>query len=387
METTDKNNITTNNNQSNDNIQNTNPIQNNNNANTNIPKPQKKKPRKKINLYADNIDYYDSDDDKISEEKPLIPKEYAEATSKIGHHVDTCCKNDQGREYEENDRVVTCWKCGTLNLVNKFWEMIECNACHALCEIPNLKKKKNIYTNNIISEAKSQGMVAPRYTAIVCPFCKFETKVDLRAKEMMCQACNHIYTIIRPDKNPPEKFCDSVNPHSYYYKFQKRFKKVPQYPPNNSIAINDMYFPDPVLYHEGAPYPVNPFADYVWPYQEALSFKRGVKKMELNNKIKNDIMGKFHVDECDKKKFYKMTDDLIKKIDNSIKNNNYMCYVSGDNEDDKKIVTPDIKNKNKKNNLDIVLEDNKKINRSTDRFIHNRSKEKSKLIESMFLMK
>ena len=141
-----------------------------------------------------------------------------------------------------------------------------------------------------------------------------------------------------------------------------------------------MFFPDPVLYHDGAPYPVNPFADYALPYQEVLSFKRANKFLEHQNKIKNDLTRKYKIPKGEKKKFYKMTDDLIKKIDKSIKRNNYMAYCSGDNENDypEKVNTP---NYNKADNIIKT-----RLNKSTDKFIQNRNMEKNKLIENMFLM-
>ena len=301
-----------------------------------------------------------------------IPRGYSEATTKIGHHVDTCCKPREGRLYEKDDNVVICWRCSELNLVNKNWEMIECNGCHALCRIPRKVKKENILSRcgYDYEKVKYGRMVAPRHTAIVCPFCKFENKVDLRSKEMMCLACNSIWKIEKPEHNPPEEFCDSVNPESYYYKFKPEFRKDAQYPPKYSIGVSDLFFPDPVMYNDGAPYPQNPFADYAQPYQEILSLRRANKLMEHQNKIRRDIKGKYSLHKGDKEKFYKITGELIKKIDKSIYNNNYMSYVSSNNEE-------------KSNNI------NKKgMNRltSSDRYLLDRNSEKNKLIETFFLM-
>ena len=318
----------------------------------------------------------------LEDKNAFVPRAYSEATTKIGHQVDTCCKRNEGRIYEEGDNVVICWKCSTYNLINKYWDYIECNACHTLCKIPKKKSKDKTlsYMGYDIDKLTLGRMVAPRFTAIVCPFCKFENKVDIRAKELMCKACNSVWDIQKPDENPPEEVCDSVNPESHYYKFKPEFRKDAQYPPKYSVGISDMFFPDPVLYHDGAPYPVNPFADYAIPYQELLSFKRANKFMEHQNKIRNDLTRKYKIPKGNKKKFYKMTDDLIKKIDKSIKRNNYMAYCSGNNEDDKseKIMTP---------NYGSGLNDIKtKLNKSTDKFLQNRNTEKSKLIENMFLM-
>ena len=316
----------------------------------------------------------------LEDKNAFVPRAYSEATTKIGHQVDTCCKRNEGRIHEEGDNVVICWKCSTYNLINKYWDYIECNACHALCKIPKKKNKDKTlsYMGYDIDKLTLGRMVAPRFTAIVCPFCKFENKVDVRAKELMCKACNSIWDIQKPDENPPEEVCDSVNPESHYYKFKPEFRKEPQYPPKYSVGISDMFFPDPVLYHEGAPYPVNPFADYALPYQEMLSFKRATKFMEHQNKIKRDLTRKYKVQKGDKKKFYKITNDLIKKIDKSIKRNNYMAYCSG-NDDDKseKIMTP---NYNETNSI------KSRLNKSTDKFLQNRNLEKNKLIENMFLM-
>ena len=302
-----------------------------------------------------------------------IPRGYSEATTKIGHHVDTCCKPREGRIYEKGDNVVICWRCSELNLVNKNWEMIECSGCHALCKIPKKVTKENIFSKygDNYEKVKYGRMVAPRHTAIVCPFCKFENKVDLRAKELMCLACNSIWKIERPDENPPQEFCDSVNPESHYYKFKPEFSKDAQYPPINSIGVSDLYFPDPVMYNDGAPYPQNPFADYALPYQELLSFRRANKFMEHQNAIRNNLKSKYSLHKGDKDKFYKITDQLLKKIDKSIKNNNYMSYVSSRDED-------------KENNIN-----NKRINRlsSSDKYLLNRNLEKNKLIETVFLMK
>ena len=302
-----------------------------------------------------------------------IPRGYSEATTKIGHHVDTCCKPREGRIYEKGDNVVICWRCSELNLVNKNWEMIECSGCHALCKIPKKVTKENIFSKygDNYEKVKYGRMVAPRHTAILCPFCKFENKVDLRAKELMCLACNSIWKIERPDENPPQEFCDSVNPESHYYKFKPEFSKDAQYPPINSIGVSDLYFPDPVMYNDGAPYPQNPFADYALPYQELLSFRRANKFMEHQNAIRNNLKSKYSLHKGDKDKFYKITDQLLKKIDKSIKNNNYMSYVSSRDED-------------KENNIN-----NKRINRlsSSDKYLLNRNLEKNKLIETVFLMK
>ena len=304
-----------------------------------------------------------------------IPRGYSEATTKIGHHVDTCCKLREGRLYEKGDNVVICWRCSELNLVNKNWEMIECSGCHALCKIPRKVTKENIFSHygDNYEKVKYGRMVAPRHTAIVCPFCKYENKVDLRAKEMMCLACNSIWTIQKPDENPPEEVCDSVNPESHYYKFKPEFSKDAQYPPVNSIGVSDLYFPDPVMYNDGAPYPQNPFADYALPYQELLSFRRANKFMEHQNTIRNNLKSKYSLHKGDKEKFYKITDQLMKKIDKSIKNNNYMSYVSS--RDENKVI---------ENNIN-----NKRINRlsSSDKYLMNRNLEKNKLIETVFLMK
>ena len=318
----------------------------------------------------------------LEDKNAFVPKAYSQATTKIGHQVDTCCKRNEGRIHEDGDNVVICWKCSTYNLINKYWDYIECNACHTLCKIPKTKNKDKTlsYMGYDIDKLTLGRMVAPRYTAIVCPFCKFENKVDIRAKEMMCKACNSIWDIQKPDQNPPEEFCDSVNPESHYYKFKPEFRRDAQYPPKYSVGISDMFFPDPVLYHDGAPYPVNPFADYALPYQEVLSFKRANKFLEHQNKIKSDLTRKYKIPKGEKKKFYKMTDDLIKKIDKSIKRNNYMAYCSGDNENDypEKVNTP---NYNKADNIIKT-----RLNKSTDKFIQNRNMEKNKLIENMFLM-
>ena len=309
----------------------------------------------------------------------FVPKAYSEATTKIGHQVDTCCKRNEGRIWEEGDNVVICWKCSTYNLINKYWDYIECNACHALCKIPKKKEKEKTlsYMGYDIDKLTLGRMVAPRYTAIVCPFCKFENKVDIRAKEMQCKACNSVWDIAKPDQNPPEEFCDSVNPESHYYKFKPEFRKDAQYPPKYSLGISDMFFPDPVLYHDGAPYPVNPFADYALPYQELLSFKRANKFLEHQNKIRRDLTRKYKVPKGDKKKFYKMTDDLIKKIDKSIKRNNYMAYCAGNDDKSEK---SDISNYPGTDGIKT------RLNKSTDKFIQNRNLEKNKLIENMFLM-
>ena len=297
-----------------------------------------------------------------------IPRGYSEATTKIGHHVDTCCKPREQRLHEKNDNVVVCWRCSELNLVNKNWEMIECSGCHALCKIPKKVTKENIFSHygDNYEKVKYGRMVAPRHTAIVCPFCKYENKVDLRAKELMCLACNSIWQIERPDENPPQEVCDSVNPESHYYKFKPEFSKDAQYPPINSIGVSDLFFPDPVMYNDGAPYPQNPFADYALPYQELLSFRRANKFMEHQNTIRNNLKSKYSLHKGDKEKFYKITDQLMKKIDKSIKNNNYMSYVSSSDE-----------NKVIENNIN-----NKRINRlsSSDKYLMNRNLEKNKLI-------
>ena len=127
------------------------------------------------------------------------------------------------------------------------------------------------------------------------------------------------------------------------------------------------------MYNDGAPYPQNPFADYALPYQELLSFRRANKFMEHQNTIRNNLKSKYSLHKGDKEKFYKITDQLMKKIDKSIKNNNYMSYVSS--RDENKVI---------ENNIN-----NKRINRlsSSDKYLMNRNLEKNKLIETVFLMK
>ena len=371
-----------------DNAQNNNNDNNNNNTQSNNinnslsqnPTQQNQKPQERVFVHSRRKVVAPPPED-LEDKNAFVPRAYSEATTKIGHQVDTCCKRNEGRIHEDGDNVVICWKCSTYNLINKYWDYIECNACHTLCKIPKTKNKDKTlsYMGYDIDKLTLGRMVAPRHTAIVCPFCKFENRLDVRAKEMMCKACNSIWDIQKPDQNPPEEFCDSVNPESHYYKFKPEFKKDAQYPPKYSVGISDMFFPDPVLYHDGAPYPVNPFADYAIPYQEVLSFKRANKFLEHQNSIKKDLIRKYKVPKGDEKKFYKMTDDLIKKIDKSIEKNNYMAYCSGDNETDysEKVNTPTF---NRADNIKT------RLNKSTDKFIQNRNMEKNKLIENMFLM-
>ena len=369
---------------------NNNNINNQSNINNSLPQNpqqqnqnQNQQPQERVFVHSRRKVVTPPPEETEEDKNAFVPKAYSEATTKIGHQVDTCCKRDEGRIHEEGDNVVICWKCSTYNLINKFWDYIECNACHTLCRIPKKKEKDKTlsYMGYDLDKLELGRMVAPRFTAIVCPFCKYENKVDVRAKEMMCKACNSIWDIQKPDQNPPEEFCDSVNPESHYYKFKPEFRKDPQYPPKYSVGINDMFFPDPVLYHDGAPYPVNPFADYALPYQELLSFKRATKFMQHQNQIKRDLTRKYKVPKGDKKKFYKMTDDLIKKIDKSIKRNNYMAYCSGNDEDkSENVKTPGFGGNNGIENIRT------RLNKSTDKFIQTRNMEKGKLIENMFLM-
>ena len=379
-ENNNKDNAQNNNNDNNNNNNNNTQPNNINNSLSQNPTQQNQKPQERVFVHSRRKVVAPPPED-LEDKNAFVPRAYSEATTKIGHQVDTCCKRNEGRIHEDGDNVVICWKCSTYNLINKYWDYIECNACHTLCKIPKTKNKDKTlsYMGYDIDKLTLGRMVAPRHTAIVCPFCKFENRVDVRAKEMMCKACNSIWDIQKPDQNPPEEFCDSVNPESHYYKFKPEFKKDAQYPPKYSVGISDMFFPDPVLYHDGAPYPVNPFADYAIPYQEVLSFKRANKFLEHQNSIKKDLIRKYKVPKGDEKKFYKMTDDLIKKIDKSIKKNNYMAYCSGDNETDysEKVNTP---NFNRADNIKT------RLNKSTDKFIQNRNMEKNKLIENMFLM-
>ena len=379
-ENNNKDNAQNNNNDNNNNNNNNTQPNNINNSLSQNPGQQNQKPQERVFVHSRRKVVAPPPED-LEDKNAFVPRAYSEATTKIGHQVDTCCKRNEGRIHEDGDNVVICWKCSTYNLINKYWDYIECNACHTLCKIPKTKNKDKTlsYMGYDIDKLTLGRMVAPRHTAIVCPFCKFENRVDVRAKEMMCKACNSIWDIQKPDQNPPEEFCDSVNPESHYYKFKPEFKKDAQYPPKYSVGISDMFFPDPVLYHDGAPYPVNPFADYAIPYQEVLSFKRANKFLEHQNSIKKDLIRKYKVPKGDEKKFYKMTDDLIKKIDKSIKKNNYMAYCSGDNETDysEKVNTPTFNR----------ADNNKtRLNKSTDKFIQNRNMEKNKLIENMFLM-
>ena len=99
------------------------------------------------------------------------------------------------------------------------------------------------------------------------------------------------------------------------------------------MGVNDLFFPEPVMYNDGAPYPQNPFADYALPYQEMLSFRRANKFMEHQNKIRKDLRRQYGLHKGDKEKFYKLTGDLMKKIDKSIKSNNYMNYVTRNDEE------------------------------------------------------
>ena len=99
------------------------------------------------------------------------------------------------------------------------------------------------------------------------------------------------------------------------------------------------------------------------------------KFLEHQSKIRKDLKKQYGLHKGDKEKFYKITSDLMKKIDKSIKNNNYMSYVTRDDESEKKFDGNNFKKKG--------------MNRlaSSDKYLMERNEEKNKLIETVFLMK
>ena len=172
-----------------DNAQNNNNDNNNNNTQSNNinnslsqnPTQQNQKPQERVFVHSRRKVVAPPPED-LEDKNAFVPRAYSEATTKIGHQVDTCCKRNEGRIHEDGDNVVICWKCSTYNLINKYWDYIECNACHTLCKIPKTKNKDKTlsYMGYDIDKLTLGRMVAPRHTAIVCPFCKFENRVECK---------------------------------------------------------------------------------------------------------------------------------------------------------------------------------------------------------------
>ena len=83
--------------------------------------------------------------EKKKKEEELKKQNYLNEMSKLEEELKTKLPTP-GRNYEEGDYLVQCWKCETLNLVHPTWECIECSNCRTLCQIP-----QNYNMDNYIS--------------------------------------------------------------------------------------------------------------------------------------------------------------------------------------------------------------------------------------------
>lgn len=242
-----------------------------------------------------------------------INKEYMDAVESLSKNIKKYYPK-KGREFEPKDNMVQCWKCNCLNLVHPTWEYIECSDCRSLCKIPKTPLSP-------LKEPTSSKKVPCLFTMITCPKCKTSNKCLAENTKMICIACRNIFDIVHPDLDPPEEECDSLDPHSRYYKF--KYKRPPEYPPINSYGVNDLFFPDPVMVNW---MPVNPYVNYNAPYQEIKTFERMKKYKDVTNRIKKEYFGKIKLTDPDKVYLLDKLKELNKHADNAIKdgyNNRY----------------------------------------------------------------
>ncbi len=311
---------------------------------------------------------------KIEEEKKreeqLKQQNYLNEISKLEDELKTKLPTP-GRKYEEGDYLVQCWKCETLNLVHPSWECIECSNCRTLCQIPQNYNMDNYISlnRNDINKEKVTKKINCIYTLLLCPKCKRNTKVSVFNDKFTCPVCLNEYNILKPDVNPNEKFCDSVDPHSHYYKF--KFKKEPEYPPKNCIGINDLYFPDPVLFHSNYPYPINPYSRYDMPYQEIESFKRFTRKYNLFKKLHSDIPETQIEGSENRLALIKGIRELENKLDKALEKKYYYGPV-----ENYSLTQSHLKPKTLSNSQSYIND-----------IIDKKRLEKNKLIENMFFMK
>ena len=277
-----------------------------------------------------------------------------------------------GRKYQQGDYLVECWKCNTLNLVHPSWNCIECSNCKTLCQIPTNYNNENIISlnRNDINKEKVTKKVNCIYTLLVCPKCKRSTKTSVFNDKFICPVCLNEYDILKPEINPDEKYCDSVDPNSHYYKF--KYRKEPEYPPQNSIGVSDLFFPDPVLYNSDYPYPINPLGYYNIPYQEIETFKRFTKKYNLYQRLKNKYPITKIENFKDKTKIIHQLQDLGKRMDRALEKKYYFGPVNNYS----------INNNN--NNNQGLSYSQSYVNSN---YLDTRREEKNKLIKDMFFMK
>ena len=246
-----------------------------------------------------------------------INKEYMNAVEQLSKNIKKYYPK-KGRLFQPKDNLVQCWKCNCLNLVNPEWEYIECADCRTLCKIPRELTNKEQY------DLTSSKKVPALKTVITCPKCKASNKCWASDKEMSCIVCRNKFEIVPPDPNPSEEECDSLNPHSRYYKF--RYKHPPEYPPLGAYGVSDMFFPDPMMVNW---MPLNPYVNYNAPYQELKTFERSKKISDVHNRIKKEYFGKSKLSDPDKVYLMDKLKELDTRASNAIKegmNNRYYIY-------------------------------------------------------------
>ena len=311
----------------------------------------------------------EKEEEERKEKEKKIQEQYLVEITKLDNEIRKYLPTP-GRKYQEGDYLVECWKCNTLNLVHPSWDCIECSNCRTLCQIPKNYNNENIISLNRddINKEKVSKKVNCIYTLLVCPKCKRSTKTSVFNDKFICPVCLNEFNILKPEINPQEKYCDSVDPHSHYYKF--KFRNEPQYPPQNSIGISDLYFPDPVLYNSEYPYPVNPLGYYNMPYQEIETFKRFTKRYNLYQRLKNQYPITHIENKKDKIKVIHELQDLGKRMDRALQKKYYFGPI---------------------NNYSITQDKNKGLSYSqsyvNNNYLDTRKQEKSKLVEDMFFMK
>ena len=232
--------------------------------------------------------------------------EYLNLVNSIIDEIKEKQKVPEGRDIEPGDNTVECWKCKAINLIHDDWEYIECADCHALCKIPPKPSRTSKSTSNIKAPCL--------FTIITCPKCKTSNKCLTKNKGMVCFACRRPFEIVYPDENPLEEECDSLNPHSRYYKFRYP-ARTPQYPPKNSMPINDLFFPDPVL---SGWFPYNPYADFSLPYREAYFVNRERQHQNWKSRVYQDYFGNYKLNRKEKTSFLNQLKEIDRKADNML---------------------------------------------------------------------
>ena len=316
--------------------------------------------------------------------KKFIDEKYLKELEKLEQEYKTRLPFP-GRKYQEGDNLVICYKCKTLNLVHETWDFIECANCHTYCKIPKERENDNILSlnNNDYNKETLSKRVPCLYTLLVCPKCKKNNRVLISATKMKCPCCLETFTILKPDRNPPKELCESLDPNSHYYKF--KFKDIdPIYPPKKVIGINDLYFPDPYLFNNNYqfPFPINPFINYIKPYQYFINAENAKRRLIYYDNLKNKL--KINMKSNDKQILFDKLNELGNKMDKVIELNQYKGYYNNNDNN---------YNKNNIDNYYNIYQNNRSLSLNNinnnlnkyNNYIGNREN-KSKLVQNIFFL-